>query len=82
MILAPSPLLYWQWHPKLISSFYKMGPNNVFIVKQDHMYQEGILMELKILHSSNLCNHYLIMNHFNNVGSKVIPHISVDILDV
>ena len=46
------------------------------------MHKEGVLMELKMLHSSNVCSHYLIVNHFNNVGSKVIPYISMDILDI
>ena len=82
MILAPIPQLYWKWHPELISSFKKMGPNDVFIVEQDHMHKEGVLMELKILHSSNLCIHYLIMDHLSHMGSKVIPNVCMDILNI
>ena len=59
-----------------------MGPNDFSIVKQDQMHQEGVLMELEILNPSNLCCHYFIVNHLNNVGRKFIPYISMDILDI
>ena len=59
-----------------------MGPDNILVVEQNHVHQEGILLESKVLDSFNLCNHYLIMNHINNVGSKVIPNITMDILDI
>ena len=59
-----------------------MGPNNVSIEKENHVHEEGVVVELEILHPSYLCNHDLIVDHLSNMGSKVIPHVCMDILDI
>ena len=59
-----------------------MGANNVFVEKNNHVHEEGVLMELEIVHPSYLCSHNLIVDHLSNVGRKVIPHICMDILDI
>ena len=82
IIPTPGPKLHWQGNLELISSFKKMGANNIFVEKESHLHEEGVLVEHEILHPSYLCNHDLIMNHLNNVGSKVIPHICMEILDI
>ena len=81
-IPTPGPQLYWQGHPELISSFNKMGTNNVPVVKENHVHEEGVLMEFEVLHPSYLCSHDLIVDHLSNVGSKFIPHVCMDILDI
>ena len=59
-----------------------MWANNVSIEKENHVYEEGVLVELEILHPSYLCNQDLIVDHLNNMGSKVIPHVCIDILNI
>ena len=82
MILAPGPYLYWQGNPEIISSFNKMGAKNVPVVEENHVHEEGVLMEFEVLHSSYLYSHSLIKNHLSHMGSKVIPNIFMDILNI
>ena len=59
-----------------------MGANNVSVEKENHVHEEGVLMELEILHPSYLCSHDLVVDHLINMGSEVIPNICMDIVDI
>ena len=59
-----------------------MGAKNVFVEKENHVHEKGVLMELKILHPFYLSSHDLVVDHLNNVGYEVIPHVCMDILDI